>query len=409
MDVDIVSWLNLAFRWLHLVTGIAWIGSSFYFIWLDNSLAKPADGKPGVSGELWAVHGGGFYHKQKYMVAPEELPADLHWFKWEAYFTWISGFLLLSVMYYYGAELYLIDSAKLDINRLQAIGLGLASLVGGWLVYDWLCKSPIGQKTSTFALLWFLTLVAAAYGLTNIFSDRGAFIHVGAIIGTVMAANVFMIIIPNQRKVVAAMTAGETPDPALGKQAKQRSLHNNYMTLPVLLIMISNHYPMVFGHHLNWLLLAGLGIVGWMFRHFFNLKHVGKLRYELAGGAVAGFLAIMFVAAIDRPAPDAPLTADAEDAAAFSPAFVEARAVIDAHCVSCHSAAPTHELFTAAPGGVMLNRPDQIQRYAAQIYQQAVASDIMPLGNETGMTEAERALLGAWIDDGASLTVAQSQ
>ncbi|MEL7028336.1 MAG: urate hydroxylase PuuD [Pseudomonadota bacterium] len=406
MDVDIVAWLNLAFRWLHLVAGIAWIGSSFYFIWLDNNLRPPADGKKGVGGELWAVHGGGFYHKQKYLVAPDDLPADLHWFKWEAYFTWISGFLLLCVMYYYGAEIYLIDSAKADFSPVQAIGLGLAFLVGGWLVYDGLCKSPIGANTSAFALIWFLALTASAYLLSEVFSDRGAFIHVGAMIGTVMAANVFMIIIPNQRKTVAAMTAGEAPDPALGKQAKQRSLHNNYMTLPVLFIMISNHYPMVFGHHLNWLLLAGLGIVGWMLRHFFNLRHVGKTRYELVGWSAAGFVAIMFIAALERPIEDAPVAAIPEDR--FTPAFVEVRAIVDKHCVNCHAARPEHELFDSPPAGVILSHPQQIRRYASQIYAQSVASDIMPMGNETGMTAAERAALGAWIDAGAELTVASN-
>jgi len=405
MDVDLVPWLNLALRWLHLVAGIAWIGSSFYFIWLDNSLKPPADGKKGVGGELWAVHGGGFYHKQKYVVAPDNLPEELHWFKWEAYFTWISGFLLLAVMYYYGAELYLIDSSKLALSRPAAIAAGLGFLAGGWLVYDGLCKSPIGANTSLFAAVWFAALTASAYALTQIFSDRGAFIHVGAMIGTVMAANVFMIIIPNQTKAVAAMKKGAAPDPALGKQAKQRSLHNNYMTLPVLFIMISNHYPMVFGHHLNWLLLAGLSLIGCLLRHYFNRKHVGDTRPGLIGWAAAASVVLLVVASLEPPARDGRATAEA--AFNLDPEFVAVQYIIDAHCVSCHAAEPAHELFDAPPGGVMLTRPEDIRRYASQIYAQAVASDIMPLANETNMTEAERRTLGAWIDAGAVVSLAR--
>ena len=391
MDVDWMSWINLALRWLHVVTGIAWIGSSFYFIWLDNHLRAPKQDKEGVKGELWAVHGGGFYHNQKYLVAPAELPEELHWFKWEAYFTWISGFLLLAVMYYYGAELFLIDRAKADLSQPAAIAIGLAFLAGGWLVYDGLCRSPLGRSNWGFGLVWFAVLTVSAYALSEVFNDRGAYIHVGAMIGTVMAANVFMVIIPNQKKVVAAMVAGQVPDAGLGAQAKQRSLHNNYMTLPVLFIMISSHYPMTFANPYGWLVLAGLGAVGWLIRHFFNLRHVGRNDYGLVFLAVALFLIVTFFASDAQQRHQAALTGGGETT------FAQARAIVERHCVNCHAAAPSHPDFDAPPGGVALERPDQIEQYAQMIYEQSVISDIMPLGNETGMTEAERAQLGAWI------------
>jgi uncharacterized membrane protein len=388
VEIDVVAWLGLALRWLHLITGIAWIGSSFYFIWLDNSLAPPESGedkKAGVAGELWAVHGGGFYHKKKYGVAPEHMPEDLHWFKWEAYFTWLSGFLLLSLMYYYGANLYLIDRAKMDIGAAEAVLSGLGFIVGGWVFYDTLCKSSIGKNNKLFGCVWFVALTAAAYALNQIFTGRGAYIHVGAIIGTVMAANVFMVIIPNQKKVVKALLAGEKPDARLGLQAKQRSVHNNYMTLPVLLIMISNHYPMLFGNAYNWLILAGLGASVWPIRQFFVLRHKGKVNYWYPAAGIAGFIAVMlFASGGTRP------VATEEKVSA-----AEVRDIIRTHCSSCHSDTPTHKGITAAPAGVMFDKMDEIRKYAARIYEQAVEHDTMPLGNETGMTPAERQKLGA--------------
>jgi uncharacterized membrane protein len=256
LTYDLAAWLNLALRWQHVIAGICWIGASFYFVWLDNSLRATDPPTPGVKGELWAVHGGGFYHKRKFTVAPPELPEHLHWFKWEAYTTWITGFLLLSVLYYWGAPVYLIDKAKVAFTPLQAIATGLGFIVGGWLVYEALCRSPLAKFPRLFAALWFLALTGAAFVLTRLFSDRGAFIHVGAIIGTVMAANVLLVIIPGQRKAVAAMIAGTPVDPRFGISAKLRSVQNNYMTLPVIFIMISNHYPIVLNNPLNWLLLS---------------------------------------------------------------------------------------------------------------------------------------------------------
>ncbi|NVJ96897.1 MAG: urate hydroxylase PuuD [Alphaproteobacteria bacterium] len=394
MELDITPWLNLAIRWLHVITGIAWIGSSFYFVWLDNHLEEPKEKKKGMSGELWSVHGGGFYHKQKYAVAPEQMPEKLHWFKWEAYFTWMSGFALLAVIYYLGADLFLIDKSKMDLGQFEAIGISLAFIVGGWVFYDGLCRSPIGQNNKLTGIIWFATLVAAAYALTQIFSDRAAFIHVGVIVGTAMALNVFMVIIPNQKKVVASLTAGEDPDPRLGQIGKQRSLHNNYMTLPVLFLMVSNHYPMTFSNPYNWVIVAGIGLVGVMVRHFFNLRHKGKSSPGLVFGAVGLFILIaMFAADTDKRARKA-ITPEAA-------AFTDVQAIIGKHCSSCHAAQPTHELFPEAPGGVMLDRPELIEQYAPRILEQAVKSDIMPLGNETGMTDEERALLGKWIEDGA--------
>ncbi|PCI63419.1 MAG: hypothetical protein COB37_04790 [Kordiimonadales bacterium] len=395
MEIDFAPWLNMAIRWLHIITGIAWIGSSFYFVWLDNHLEKPAEPKEGLSGELWAVHGGGFYHKQKYAVAPANMPDNLHWFKWEAYFTWMSGFALLALIYYYGADLFLIDKSKMDLSQWQAIGLSLAFIAGGWAIYDGLCRSPLGQKNKLVGLIWFAVLVGAAYGLTNIFSDRAAYVHIGVIVGSVMAFNVFMVIIPNQKKVVASLLAGEAPDPRLGQIGKQRSLHNNYMTLPVLLMMISTHYPMTFGNPYNWVILAGLAIVGVLVRHFFNLRHKGQSNMAYPVSAAVLFVLIMVFAA----------NMEARERASHSVSsatFSQVQAIIGKHCVSCHAAVPTSDVFEEAPGDVKLDSPALIRKYAPRILEQAVTSDIMPLGNETGMTDEERATLGKWIEDQAA-------
>jgi uncharacterized membrane protein len=388
------AWANLAIRWLHLVAGIAWIGSSFYFMWLDSHLKAPAERREGVAGELWSVHSGGFYHQMKFMVAPAGMPDELHWFKWEAYTTWISGFLLLALIFYVGADVNLIDAHRLALGRWQAIGIGLATLVAGWVVYDGLCRSPLGQNLRTFGIVWFLVLTAAAWGLTRVFSDLGAVMHLGAIIGTVMAANVFLVIIPNQKKVVAQVLAGQAPDPRLGKQAKQRSVHNNYMTLPVLFVMISNHYPMIVSAPLNWLWLAGLGIVGWTIRHFFNLKNAGQLRLDVLA---LGALAFVTVAVLNETAkPPAPAEIPV-------PPFAQVRALVDRHCAMCHAATPTHKGVPAPPNGVILDTDEGLTKNAAKVYERAVATHSMPLNNETQMTDAERASLGAWIKAGAKV------
>jgi uncharacterized membrane protein len=392
MGFDWAAWANLAIRWLHLVAGIAWIGSSFYFMWLDSHLKPPAQPKDGVSGELWAVHSGGFYQKQKFLVAPPEMPEELHWFKWEAYTTWISGALLLGLIFYVGADLNLIDASKLALQPWQAIAIGIGFLVGGWVVYDLLCRSPLGANLRVFSVVWFLTLTAIAYALTHIFADLGAFMHVGAIVGTVMAANVFFIIIPNQKKMVAQMLAGEAPDPRLGKQSKQRSVHNNYMTLPVLLIMISNHYPMLFASHLNWLWLAALGIVGWTIRHFFNLRNAGRFHPEVLIWGALGFVTV--VALSEGTKPKVKLAAEV-------PTYAAVRQIVDTHCIACHAAVPTHRGYPTAPNGVQLDTAEGLSKNAPKVFQRAVATESMPLGNETKMTADERAQLGAWIKAGA--------
>ncbi len=396
MAFDVMEWLQLGIRWIHVITGIAWIGASFYFIWLDMNLTPPAkDGpkdKDGVGGELWAIHGGGFYEVQKYRLAPPALPPHLHWFKYEAYFTWISGFALLSVLYYFGAEIYLIDKSVADISKDAAILIGLGALVGSWIVYDLLCKTPLILHQGAFGLVLFLLLTLEAWALTQVFSGRGAYIHVGAIIGTIMAANVLMIIMPGQRALVAAAEKGEAPDPAPGLRAKQRSLHNNYFTLPVLFIMISNHYPGTFGHEYSWLVLAGLAIVGIMVRHYFNMKNQGRAKqgFFLLPLAFIVFFAIAWLAA--------PKQIDLSGGPAVSITTVQS--IITERCVSCHAAKPANEDFETAPKAVKLETVAQIKREINRIRQQSVESHTMPLGNITNMTDEERLLIGRWIAQG---------
>jgi len=400
MDAVLMSygleWLNLLVRWLHLITGIAWIGASFYFVWLDNSIRPPKAGsdlaEKGVSGELWAVHGGGFYHPQKYLVAPAELPAQLHWFKWEAYATWISGFAMLFIVYYFNASAMMVDHAVADLTPLQAVGIGLGTLLLGWIVYDLLCRSALGKRNGLLGLVMFAFIVAMAFVLTHLLSGRAAYIHVGAMIGTIMVGNVLMVIIPGQRKLVAAMRAGETPDPVYGKRGKQRSVHNNYFTLPVLFIMISNHYAMTYSHAYSWLVLAAIMAAGVLIRHFFNLRHSGRvaIAYPLAGGAL-----LLAVAVAIAPRSVAP------SAVAVTPDFARIQQIIDQRCVACHSAQPTQPGFASAPAGLLLHTPALIREHAAKLFQRAVQTRDMPLANLTQMTDQERAEIAAWYRAGA--------
>lgn len=400
-----VDWLNLIVRWLHLITGIAWIGASFYFVWLDNTIRPPKPGsdleQKGVSGELWAVHGGGFYNPQKYLVAPKELPADLHWFKWEAYSTWLSGFALLFIVYYFNASAMMIDKSVADLSSMQAIGLGLGTLVVGWTVYDLLCRSPLGQHERAFGLVMYGFIVAVAYVLSHTLSGRAAYIHVGAMIGTIMVGNVLMIIIPGQRKLVEAMKRGQAPDPIHGKRGKQRSVHNNYFTLPVLFIMISNHYAMTYNHAYNWLVLAAIMAAGVSIRHFFNLRHRGRTVWAYPAAGVAILLAVAFALAPKHTVRSRvgvnPEIAAASDAADFA----KVQAVISLRCVSCHAAVPTQPGFAAAPAGVMLNTPELIRQHAPRIYQQVVQLKAMPIGNLTNITDDERTIIGQWFEGGA--------
>jgi uncharacterized membrane protein len=393
MSYDLAAWLNLSLRWLHVIAGIAWIGASCYFVWLDNNLRPASPPREGVKGELWAVHGGGFYQSQKFLVAPPQMPEHLHWFRWEAYTTWLSGLGLLCVIYYWGAQAFLIDAAKAPFTPLEAVAVGLGAIAAGLVIYEGLCRSPLARRPRLFGLALYLALVGAAFGLTRVFSNRGAFIHVGAIIGTVMVANVFLVIIPNQRKIVDAMLAGREVDAGLGEAGKLRSVHNNYLTLPVVFIMISNHYPLVTDHPLNWLLLAMLSAAGVSIRHYFNLRHRGLNRHDfLFYGALLIYLVSVIATGVHpRLAAGPPAT------------FAEVQALVQRHCVTCHSPAPTHRGFSAPPASVVLDTPAHIQAFAPRIYTMAVASHAMPLGNEIGMTNADRARLGSWIQAGAKL------
>ncbi|MRV75283.1 hypothetical protein GJ700_26550 [Duganella sp. FT92W] len=393
-----LEWLNLIVRWLHIITGIAWIGASFYFVWLDNSIRPPSPGselaKKGVSGELWAVHGGGFYNPQKYLVAPKELPAELHWFKWEAYTTWLSGIALLTIAYYFNAEAMMVDKSVANLTGLQAVGIGIASLVIGWTVYDVLCRSPLGKHDAAFGVVIFLLLTFACWVLTHFLSGRAAYIHVGAMIGTIMVGNVLMSIIPGQRRMVEAMRAGGLPDPVHGIKAKQRSVHNNYFTLPVLFIMISNHYAMTYRSDKAWLVLALIMAAAVFIRHFFNLRHKERIEpiYPLIGVALLLVVAVMI--APQKPAAPA---AGADPAAQFA----KVQGVIAQRCATCHSATPTQPGFATAPSGITLDNEAQIRQNAEKIYKQAVQLKAMPIGNLTNMTDAERAVVATWYEGGA--------
>ena len=390
------DWVNLLLRWSHVMLGIAWIGTSFHFIWLDASLRREADQPEGVAGGSWMVHGGGFYHARKYLVAPAALPRELHWFKYEAYFTWVSGSLLLAVVYYLGASEFLIDPAVMALSPAAAIAISLASIAMGWICYDALCRSPVGEKTGLLALAVFALAVGAAYGFSQVFSGRAAFLHVGAVLGTIMAANVFFIIIPNQKKVVADLIAGRSPDPALGKAAKQRSLHNNYLTLPVVLMMLSNHYPMLYARADNWVYVAGVLVLGGLVRHYINSKDSGIAAWWLGWlfPAAALVAVALIVSTIDVSRP----TAAAKDGKPVTLAQVQP--IFQQRCQACHSAQPTDAAYKAPPKGIAFDTAEEIRRYSAQIYRLAVLTRAMPLGNKTGMLPEERDLVGRWIDGG---------
>lgn len=384
----IADWLNLLFRWAHMIVGIGWIGTSFYFIALDLSLRKRDDMRPGVYGTAWEVHGGGFYHVEKFSVAPPHMPSHLQWFKWDAYLTWMTGFGLLIVQYYLHAQSYLIDPAVMPLTTLQAVGISVASLLAGWVIYEGLCRSPIGKHTILLAALVFALILAASVLYTKVFSARGAFLHVGAFVGTIMAFNVFMIIIPNQRKMVAQLLKGQVPDARYGAIGKQRSTHNNYLTLPVLVMMVSPHYPFLSAHPQSWMVVALIIIAGALIRHYIN--RVDANDDWNAFGWAAPVAAFALICAIYVTAPRAP-----EASAAVSDADV--LALTAKHCTMCHSKKPTHESFSEPPKGVTLETIADIRKYAPLILTQAVQNKAMPLGNQTAMTDAEREKLGAWI------------
>ena len=390
MEGFALDWINLALRWFHLVVGIAWIGASFHFIWLDFSLRRREAMNPGVSGTSWLVHGGGFYHVEKYAVAPATLPPDLHWFKWEAYLTFISGFLLLVVQYYWNASSFLVDPSVLNMSGAEAVLISVLTLAGGWFAYDALCRSRIGDNTALLAVSVFALIVGAGYLFTHVFSGRGAFIHVGAMVGTIMAANVFAVIIPNQKVVTADLLAGRTPDAKYGTMGKQRSLHNNYLTLPVLLFMVSNHYPFLYAHPRSWLVIALIVLAGGTIRHFLNRTEAGEpartVAWTVPVAVVA--LAVAVVLTAPRRAGDGPAVSE-----------MQAMQIVQAHCVACHAAKPKHESFRDGPPpkNVILETVADLRRHAPAVLAQAVQGKAMPLGNETGMTDADRAALGAFL------------
>lgn len=393
MDPVLTEWVSMVIRWLHVVAGIAWIGSSFYFVHLDLSLRPGEDLPKGVQGAAWQVHGGGFYHLVKYLVAPPHLPAELTWFKWEAYTTWLSGFALLVAVYYLGAELFLIDRAVLDLSPDAAVALSLGGLVVAWLGYEALCRSPLGGNDTALALVLYLGLVALAFVGTHLFSGRGAFVEIGALVGTMMVANVFVVIIPNQKKVVAALRGGGTPDPALGRQAKQRSVHNNYLTLPVVFLMIANHYPLLYATRFNWLIVAIVLLLGPLIRHFFNSRHAGKgSPWWVWPVAALGMIAIGLLSA----AGPREQLGQAEAKATFA----QVEEIVVARCSMCHGAAPGWPSIATAPQGIRLDTPEAIRRHARSIELAAVRSSAMPPGNVSEMTAAERGTIAAWIAAG---------
>ncbi|BDU40411.1 urate hydroxylase PuuD [Vibrio nigripulchritudo] len=408
MDPHVTEWLNLVIRWIHMIVGIAWIGASFYFVWLENNLNR-INPKTGLAGDLWAIHGGGIYHLEKYKLAPPEMPEKLHWFKWEAYFTWITGMLLLGIVYYLNAEIYLIAPGS-GLSPAEAIGIGIGSLVVGWFVYDLLCDSALGKTPLLLGIIIFALLVATAYGLTLVFSGRGAYIHVGAIIGTIMVGNVFRIIMPAQRNLVSAIEKGEEPDPTLPKKGLLRSRHNNYLTLPVLFIMISNHFPSTYGSNWNWLILAGLAAFSILVRHYFNTRHGSqKFAWTLPAAAVG----MMTLAFITSPT-SKPVVSQVTETASTSQVetkpetsktsvFTKVHSVIKERCTVCHSANPTHVAFQTAPAGVVLDTAEEIKNNVDRIVAQTVTTQVMPIGNLTQMTEEERTLIGDWAAKGAQI------
>ena len=398
MEAYVLDWLSLLGRWLHLVAGVAWIGASFYFVWLDNHLLPLPDAEKdeprnrGVSGHLWAVHGGGFYNARKLPLGPETLPEPLHWFKWEAYTTWLSGFFLLCVVYYAKAGTWLIDPQVAAMSPAVAIFLGVLTLVLGWVVYDLLCRSPLRYNELHLAVVLAVFLTIMAWALCKVFSGRGAYLHFGAMLATIMAANVFFVIMPGQRELVAARRDGHEVDPRAARRAKQRSVHNTYFTLPVLFTMISNHYALTYGARGNWLVLIALCAAGALIRTWFVARHKAHAGQPASPWTLVAGLAVL-AGVIIALRPDAP----ARTAAA---GFPRIQAIVAQRCAACHAERPTQEGFSAAPKGVMLDTPERM-RAQAQLMRAQLQTKAMPIGNLTQMTEDERAAVIGWIDAGA--------
>jgi len=419
----LLDWLGLLVRWLHIVAAIAWIGASFYFVWLDNHLEVPLDARDadeGIGGEVWAVHGGGFYRAQKYRLAPAALPPTLHWFYWEAYTTWLSGFGLLCLLYFLRADAYLIDPAVLPLAPGTAVAIALAALVGSWLVYDGLCRSALGRHGTALALAIAAVTAVEAWGLCHVFSGRGAFLMFGAALGTIMVANVLFVIIPGQRELVRAKREGRPADPGPGLRGKQRSVHNTYFTLPVLFAMLSNHYALTYGARHNWLVLLALSFAGACIRAWFVARHRRRLEPAartpvlpalLGLGTLAGLILALAPRALPGAGAAASLGTGAAVGSAAAAQELAARGappgdtaavheIVEHRCVPCHAVNPTQLGFAAAPNGIVLETLEQLRAHLPEVQQQ-LATRSMPLGNLTGMTDAERATVLMWIGHGA--------
>ncbi len=385
MEAHIAEWLNLLVRWIHFIVGVAWIGASFYFNWLENHLNRQAPQDKGIDGNLWAVHGGGFYHLKKFTNGPDKLPEVLHWFKWEAYMTWVSGMTMLTIVYYYNAQAMMIDPSVFALSPTTAIAIGVSSGVLSWFVYDFLCKSPLKDKPLILGFVIFLCLALLAFILSQFLSPRAAYIHVGAAIGTIMAANVFFVIIPAQKELVKALSESRTPDPSYGASGLLRSRHNNYLTLPVLFIMISNHFPSTYGNQYNWLILIAVSAVGILVRHYYNIRHLKKAMWMLPTALFAFILIVMAT----MPAKQKALS----DSETVSTADV--LTIFQQRCFSCHSSQPTQAGFSSPPAGLAYDKAGVLKNNADKINTQ-VTQKIMPLGNLTKMTEEEREKINRW-------------
>lgn len=390
-ESHLMEWLNIIVRLMHFTFGIAWIGASFYFVFLENALNRTENVREELAGNLWAVHGGGFYYLEKYKVAPKQIPKHLHWFKYEAYFTWLSGFSLLFVVYYFNAKAMLIDKNVLDISSATAISIGIGSFIAAWIIYDLMCKSPLVKKPMLFAFIGLIIATGFAYFYAHVFSARAAYIHFGAMIGSIMVANVFFVIIPSQKAMVKAAKEGKPLDPTLGKNALARSLHNNYFTLPVLFVMVSNHFPSTFGNTYSWAVLAALSVGVAGVKHYLNLKEKGKYNVWVLPLSVIVLLGVCFV------------TAPQKNNGECKPVnFATVNRIITERCVTCHSSKPTDDVYSSPPNGVVYDTPEDIVKLKDKIMQRVVVTKTMPQNNKTGITPDERDLIRCWIEQGAS-------
>jgi uncharacterized membrane protein len=385
------DWANLGFRWLHVIAAIAWIGASFYLIALDNHLRPPAeerDRERCVGGESWEIHGGGFYRIEKFTVAPAALPETLHWFKWEAYTTWLSGFALYVVVYYVHASTFLVDPSVAKLSAWEAIAISVGGLALSWVVYDGLCRA-LGRNELALAAAVFAFVALSAWGAGQLLAPRAAYVQVGAMIGTMMVGNVFFVIIPAHWELVRAKQAGREPDPAANARGKTRSVHNNYLTLPVVFAMISNHFPFTYGHAHGWLILVALMAIGAWVRHFFNLRHAGRTRWWIAATAALAFVGL---AVLVRPS-----NSLLQGSTGAAVPFARVQAIVERRCTPCHSQRPTRSGFSSAPLGIRFDTRAEIESQAARIKEQAVDTHAMPLGNVTHMTQTERDTLARWL------------